>query len=125
MKTKIILVDPDVELSRLLASAFKNEGFELQTFPLGMDAMDFLSQEKNLEGVGLIILERVLPDMDGIAVLASFESQFPKKIPVFILSVLTSEKDILQAYRTGASATMEKPFSLSILLEKVKVFMRL
>lgn len=117
-KRKIVIVDDDEDIIHLLSYELKNLGVEVQSFANGKEALDFLLNEKNLTDVSLLILDRVLPDMDGLEILRQFYHAFPKKIPVLILSMLASEKDILNGLKTGAIDYVAKPFSVYLLLQK-------
>jgi DNA-binding response OmpR family regulator len=120
---KIAIVDDDEDLLRLLISAFEEEGFEVKGMSTGKEGMAYLSDEKNMAGLSLIILDRMLPDMDGLDILKEIQSRFPKKTPVLILSVLTAEKDILKGLKGGAIDYIGKPFSMPILIQKARLLM--
>lgn len=117
-KKNVIIVDDDTDLLRMLVFAFKAEGYPVISFENGREAFTFLKDEKNLEGACLLILDRLLPDMDGIEILKSYSSKFNKQIPVMFLSVLSGERDVLTGLKEGAVEYVTKPFSLPILLEK-------
>jgi DNA-binding response OmpR family regulator len=117
-KKSVIIVDDDTDLLRMLVFAFKAEGYPVVGFENGKDATDYLNSEQNLDGTCLIILDRLLPDMDGIEILKSYSGKFNKHIPVMFLSVLSGERDVLTGLKEGAVEYVTKPFSLPILLEK-------
>jgi DNA-binding response OmpR family regulator len=122
-KKKIAIIDDDEDLLKLLVAGFQGKGFDVKAMATGKEGMAFLSNEKNLEELALIILDRMLPDMDGIEILKEFQSRFPRKVPVLILSVLTAEKDVLKGLKGGAVDYVGKPFSLPILMEKALTLM--
>lgn len=117
-KNKIIIIEDDEDLLKLLTFSFEAKDFDLQTFTTGKEASAFLSDEQNLHNVCLIILDRILPDMDGLEILKELTRRLQDKIPVLILSFLASEKDILSGLKEGATDYISKPFSMSILIEK-------
>ncbi|MBU6382796.1 MAG: response regulator [Verrucomicrobia bacterium] len=117
-RKQIVIVDDDETLLKLLTYEFHNIGFEVKTFVLGKPALDFLSVEKNLNDVALVILDRILPDMDGIDILKKFTQMFPKQVPVLILSVLADEQNVLTGLNLGAVDYVAKPFSVFLLLQK-------
>ncbi|MBS3904821.1 MAG: response regulator transcription factor [Simkania sp.] len=117
-KNMIVIVDDDEDLLRLLTAAFIAKGFEVKTMTTGKEGLSFFSDEKKWSGAALIILDRMLPDMDGLDILRKFTAKFSHKVPVLILSVLTSEKDVLSGLQKGAVDYIGKPFSLPILMEK-------
>lgn len=115
---KIIIVDDDRDLLDMLMFSFESEGFEVIGIDNGSMALSYLKDEKNLESVCLLILDRLLQDMDGLDILRQIEPTWQKRIPVLILSVLSSEKDMLAGLRHGAIDYMAKPFSLPVLIGK-------
>lgn len=119
-KKKIIVVDDDEDLLRLLDYEFHEIGFEVKNFTTGVDALSFLLKKENLQDVFLLILDRMLPDMDGLDILQKFveQSQSQTKIPVLILSSLSSEKDIISGLQYGAIDYITKPFSIFMLMQK-------
>jgi DNA-binding response OmpR family regulator len=119
-KNKVVIVDDDEDLLRLLISLFKSEGFEVQGFKTGKEALVYLLNETNISTMCLLILDRILPDMDGIEILKLFRSKYHDPIPILILSVLSAEKDVMQGLQQGAVDYMAKPFSIPILLQKAR-----
>jgi DNA-binding response OmpR family regulator len=117
-KNKVIIVDDDEDLLKLLSTAFKAKGFEVHTIDNGKTALNYLLDEKNVKSSCLIILDRILPDMDGLDILKKFHAKGHSSVPVLVLSVLSAEKDILKGLKEGAYDYMAKPFNLAILLEK-------
>jgi DNA-binding response OmpR family regulator len=117
-KNKIIIVDDDEDLLKLLATSFKAQGFDVKTFATGKEGMSYLLIEKNLKEASLIILDRMLPDMDGLDILKTLHEKTSLKVPVLILSILSSEKDVLSGLKKGAVDYVSKPFSLPIFMQK-------
>ncbi len=117
-KNQVVIVDDDEDLLRLLVSAFQAQGFETKGVTTGKEALKILLDETQVASTCLFILDRMLPDMDGLDILKQFRDKFPNQVPVLILSTLSSEKDILEGLKKGAVDYISKPFSLPILLEK-------
>ncbi len=117
-KRKIIIVDDDEFILGLLSHEFKELGFDVITFTIGKEALLFLRDEKNLQGVFLLILDRILPDMDGLDILKEFSTKSKIKIPILVLSILSSESDILSGLQLGAIDYIGKPFSIYLLVQK-------
>ena len=122
-KKRVIIVDDDEDLLALLIAAFQAQGFEPKGINNGTEAVAYLMDEKNQISTCLLILDRLLPDMNGMDILRQFRSKFDTKIPVLILSGLSSEKDILEGLKKGAVDYVTKPFSLPILMEKALALM--
>lgn len=115
---KIVIVEDDEDLLPLLIAAFQAQGFDVHEIINGKEASDYLMEEKNLDSLCLIILDRFLPDMDGIEILKQFINKFHNRVPVLIFSILSSEKDVIEGFKYGAVDYVTKPFSLPILMSK-------
>lgn len=117
-KRKIIVVDDDEDILKLLSYEFHEIGFETQTFQTGSDALAYILKVENLNDVFLLILDRMLPDMDGLDILEQFMQKSPVKIPVLVLSALNTEEDIIAGLQSGAVDYITKPFSVFMLMQK-------
>lgn len=122
-KIRIVIVDDDTDLLAILTNAFKSHEFNVTECQTGKDARNFLLKKENLADVGLIILDRMLPDDDGLDILMEFVRQNPKPPPIIILSILSSEKDVLKGLKMGAVEYIAKPFSLDVLMAKALFLM--
>ena len=117
-KNTVLIIDDDEDLLHLLTYEFHQLGFEVKSFVRGEEALNFLLNEENCKDLFLIILDRILPDMDGLDILRAFYKKFPNKTPVLITSVLSTEKDIVTGLQTGAIDYITKPFSIYMLMQK-------
>jgi DNA-binding response OmpR family regulator len=117
-RKKVIIVDDDVDLLKLLLYAFDSEGFETKGIETGKEAIEYLANDENTKSACLLVLDRVLPDMDGLFILKQLPDSLRKRLPVLILSVLSAERDVLSGLRQGAVDYIPKPFNLPILMEK-------
>ncbi len=117
-KKKLIIIDDDEDLLKLLTYEFHSIGFDVISFTTGAAGLAFLLDEKNLKDMLLLILDRVLPDMDGLDILHQFEKKFPHKIPVLFLSILSSEDEVIKGLQGGAIDYITKPFSIFALMQK-------
>lgn len=123
-KKAIVVVDDDDLLLKSLITLLKSEGFEVEGFLTGKEALKYLLEEKNIYTCSLLILDRLLPDMDGLDILRSLNAEIKEHCPVLILSLLSSDSDILSGLTKGAFDYITKPFNLEIFIEKVKKLMR-
>jgi len=124
-KRNILIVDDDDDLVRVLKNAFESKGATVHTESTGKGALDYLMNERNIDTISLLVLDRILPDMDGLEILKKLEERFPNQIPVLILTVLSAEKDVVSGLSQGAVDYIAKPFSLNILLRKVDALLDL
>jgi len=117
-KRRIFVIDDDDDIINLLTHEYHEIGFEVDSVKSGKEALDFLLKEENHHDIFLIVLDRMLPDMDGLEILQTFMEKFPGKIPTLILSGLTMENDIITGLQYGAVDYITKPFSVFKLMQK-------
>lgn len=118
-KKNIVVVDEDEALQEMLGMALEAEGYHVVKMSNGNDALKYILNSKNRKLISLVILEKLLHDLDGIEVLKKI-SEHEKNLPIIFLSVLASENDIIEGLKEGAIDYITKPFHLPILLEKIK-----
>ena len=115
---KILLLEDDKSLNRGISFKLKKEGFEVETaFCIG-EAKNIFDNNK----IDLIITDIGLPDGSGF----DFCEEIRKISNVYIimLTALDEEFNAVMGYEIGADDYVTKPFSLAILVSKVKVFMK-
>lgn len=97
MKYKILLVEDDVDLINLMSKKLEMEDFDVIQAQTGQDALDALPQKPDL-----ILLDILLPDIDGLTVLSEIVGNTKtKNIPVIILSNLADHGSMEQAEAIG------------------------
>ncbi len=102
---KILIVEDDTFLQSLLAQKMSSRGFALLTAKEGISALDIAKKEQP----NLILLDILLPGMNGMDVLEDLKSHDDTKyISVMILSNLGQQADIDQALKLGASMYLVK-----------------
>lgn len=119
---KVLLIDDDEALANVFSTALKKEGFETVLASTGEDG---LSKAKS-EQPNLILLDQVLPDMQGNEVLTQIKSQEEtKNIPVIILSNFSQEELVKQAMEKGAHEYIFKyQIDTNDLVGKVKTLLQ-
>ena len=110
----IIVVEDDKEIGELLMDFLVAEGYDTYLAPTGEEALDVYEDE----GAKLIILDIMLPGMDGLAVLSSIREM--GNAPVIIVSGKNAKEDKLDGLNLGADDYVEKPYDIDILLAKIK-----
>lgn len=119
MAKTILIVEDDNFLQGLEAKKLKKEGYEIATATTSQEALDMFG--RNID-INLILLDLLLPEIDGFEILSRIR-QNPryKDTPVIIFSNLSEDKDIERAKALGISEFMVKSnFTLDELAEKVK-----
>jgi DNA-binding response OmpR family regulator len=116
---KILMVEDDVNLGYLLKENFEPKGFFIHLCRDGEEAMyTFLNGSFDL-----LILDIMLPKMDGFALAAQIRKR-DKEIPIIFLSAKSLEEDKLQAFDLGCDDYITKPFSAKELLLRIKAILR-
>lgn len=114
----ILLAEDHAELNKLMKTFLEREGFLVKSTFSGEDALEFLAKDK----AKLVILDVMLPGMDGFAVCAAIREQ--NNIPVIFLSARVDKEDKMNGFLLGGDDYMEKPVDVDILNAKVKALMR-
>ncbi len=107
-KRTIMVVDDDPDIVTLVRVILEQEGFNVRCANSGQQFFAVLEKEKP----DLIILDVMMPVMDGLVVLARLkDAPETSSIPVILLTVLEQHEDVLAGYKTGADYYMTKPFT--------------
>ena len=117
MKKKLLIVD-DIEVNRLILSDLFNEQFDLLEAENGRAALDLLEQHK--EDISIVLLDLVMPVMDGFQVLHEMNnSGIIKTIPVILITGEDDDEKTLLGYKLGVSDFIKKPFNSDIVYRRV------
>lgn len=115
-KSKILIVDDDPNIIRLLRVNLENKGYVVRTSLTGSKALAILQREK----MDLIILDIMLPDFDGYEVCQRIrEHEGDITTPVMIISAKDKPMDKIAALRLGADEYITKPFDIEEFLTRV------
>ncbi len=115
-KIKILIVDDEPSILEYIGTVLEKTGYDVISCQNGADVMK-LAQEQN---PALILLDIMLPDIDGITVCRRVKSN-PQTmhIPVIIVTSLTDAATVQDAHLFGAYDYLSKPFDDKVLREKV------
>lgn len=116
--SKILVAEDDKEISHLIQRTLQNEGYDTQLVNDGKEALDCI----NSFHYDLIILDIMLPQMDGLEVLQHIRQH--KNTPVMILSAKGGEQDKVLGLGLGADDYISKPFFIGEFLARVKAQLR-
>lgn len=110
---KLMLIE-DSEADIILTKKAIEHGshpVSMQVFRNGMDALDYLTNEKNVDDLPkLIILDINMPGLNGFEVLKEIKNNFNlKHLIVIMFSTSDTNEDLLTAYRLGANCFIKKP----------------
>jgi len=112
-KKKVLVVDDDKDCVQLVKDFLESRGFEIVT---AVEGETGLAKAKALKP-DLIILDVMMPLMDGITVLQKLkENPATQSIPVIMLTAKDRDEDVLKGYKHGAEYYITKPFELNQLI---------
>lgn len=118
MQETILIIDDEVQIRRLLEITLSASGYKISEASTGKEGLTLAATRQP----ALIILDLGLPDADGLEILKNLREWYKK--PVIILSVRSSEDDIIRALDNGANDYLTKPFRTGELLARIRVAMR-
>lgn len=119
MSTKILVVDDEHSIVELLKYNLENSGYEVKEAYDGEEALNMVSQER----FDLIILDLMLPKIDGIEVCKRLKEEY-FHIPIIMLTAKSSEADKVLGLNIGADDYITKPFSVKELIARVNALLR-
>lgn len=118
-KIKILVVDDESRMRKLVKDFLVREGYTVLEAGDGMEAMDIFYEDKD---IALIILDVMMPKMDGWEVCKTIRKY--SKVPIIMLTAKSEERDELQGFSLGVDEYISKPFSPKILVARVEAILR-
>ncbi len=116
---RILLIEDESRIRAFIARGLGAEGFTVDEADDGQVGLRCALDEQ----YSLVILDLILPSMDGLSVLRGLSRQRPQ-IPVLILSARSDLRTKLAAFSLGACDYLEKPFAFDELLARVRLQLR-
>lgn len=118
MSQTIALVDDDQNILASLSAALTDEGYSVETYADGAEALEGLGRRP----ADLAILDIKMPRMDGMELLGELRRR--DSLPVIFLTSKDDEVDEIMGLRMGADDYIKKPFSQRLLLERICAVLR-
>jgi two-component system OmpR family response regulator len=116
---RVLVVDDEPNITELVAMALRYEGFTVKTAATGRGALTAVSQFSP----SLVILDVMLPDIDGMEVLKRLNSA-GTKVPIIFLTAKDGTEDKVHGLTIGGDDYVTKPFSIEELMARVRVVLR-
>lgn len=116
----ILLVDDDENDRLLTGRALKKAGYQVLTAENGRQALDILQEQG--AGIGLVVTDKDMPEMDGIALAKQLKTQFPD-LPVLMQTGDPSPRVTEQAEAAGVDGITEKASAYDALLDMVREYL--
>ena len=115
---RVLIVDDDIELCRLLSERLSSEGFALEAVHDGARGLERVLSDEH----ALIILDLMLPGMGGLDVLRRVRTHSP--VPVLILTARGEDVDRILGLEIGADDYLPKPFNPRELIARIRAILR-
>ena len=119
-KTKILYVEDEPSLARIVRETLEGSGFEVTFAEDGKEALELYKQSDP----DICILDIMLPNKDGYS-LARDIRNFKPQIPIIFLTAKTQTSDVLKGFESGGNDYIRKPFSMEELIVRVNNLLNL
>jgi DNA-binding response OmpR family regulator len=119
MSESILIVEDDPSLLLGLTLNLRREGYRVRTATDGERGLEELARERP----DLVVLDLMLPGVDGLEVLRRLRAD-DATLPVVVLTALSAERDKVRGLDLGANDYITKPFSIAELLARVRAALR-
>ena len=116
--TRLLLIEDEESIATPLVGALEREGFEVEHAATGQDGLDAATREP----ADLVLLDLMLPDMDGRDVCRSLRAA--SDVPVIMLTARGLETDRVVGLELGADDYVVKPFSVAELAARIRAVLR-
>jgi two-component system OmpR family response regulator len=118
-KRRVLVVDDEENVTHLVSSALRFDGFETVTADNGQSALAAVAEADP----DLVVLDVMMPGMDGLGVLQNLRAA-GSQVPVIFLTARDTANDRIGGLRAGADDYVVKPFSVEELLARVHAVLR-
>ena len=125
---KILLVEDDKELSKIMQLELKHEGFEVYPVYDGRQALDEVAAKQQTEPYDLMLLDVMLPKVSGLEVLRKLRAQAQavnqESVPIILVTARGETIDKVDGLNSGADDYITKPFKIEELLARINAVLR-
>ena len=119
---RVLIIDDDKELCALMKKCIEQENLTALVAYSGAEGLRLVDENKDDRSLTLIILDIMLPDIDGFQVLKKIREG--NNLPILMLTAKNSEDDKVSGLRLGADDYLTKPFSINELMARVNSLIR-
>jgi DNA-binding response OmpR family regulator len=120
MDKNILVIEDEPQLARLVEMHLRDGGFGVDIRHTGTEGLARAREHD----VDLVVLDLMLPDMDGLDICRSLRSDGGAAVPILILTARSDELDRVLGLEMGADDYLTKPFSVRELVARVKAILR-
>lgn len=120
-KSRVLIVEDDRALAEVLEYNLRQEGYETLVASQGQDGLN----QAKLKGPDLVVLDLMLPVIDGLEVCRRLRADpVTREQIVLMLTAKSEETDQVAGFSVGADDYVTKPFSVKVLLERIRALLR-
>ena len=119
MKSKILFVEDEADLTLIVADTLRGEGYEVATACDGIDGLN----KFRTEGVDIVVADVMMPRMDGFSMAREIRKLSPS-VPLLFLTAKSTIDDVEEGFEIGANDYIKKPFELRELIVRIKALLR-
>ena len=120
MKHKVLIVDDNPDSVAIMRSILESRGYDVAAANSGTEALALLQRET----VNLVLLDIMMPEMNGIEVLQRIKDNAATgRLPVILVTAKTQDEDVLSGYQYGADYYITKPFTAKQLLYGIELIL--
>ena len=118
----VLVVDDEEHITEMLAMGLRYNGFDVERAAAGREALDAIDRRRP----DLVVLDVMLPDLDGFEVARRLRQTegAGDHVPIIFLTARDTTQDKVQGLRLGGDDYVTKPFSIEELIERVKAVLR-
>ena len=116
----ILVVDDELRMRKLIKDFLIASGFNILEAEDGEQALEVFEKEKNR--INLILLDVMMPKLDGWSVLRQIRQE--SRVPIIMLTARGEEQDELFGFELGVDEYISKPFSPKILVARVEAILK-
>ena len=115
---KILIIEDDLDIQELIQFFLEDQGYEVITASDGIDGIAVFLKEQ----IDLILLDILLPKMDGYAVCELIRKE--SEVPIIMISALGREEDQIKGFEMQIDDYIPKPFGMMALVARIKAVLR-
>ena len=116
---RILIVDDEPDLREILQCNLENAGYTVDTASSAEEALEMLTPAHSL-----LLLDVMMDGMSGFRMAEKLRKELKNPIPIIFLTAKDTEHDLLRGFSAGGDDYISKPFSLHVVLARVKALLR-
>lgn len=119
MKNRILLVEDETDLVRIIAETLRGLGYEVEVARDGIEGLETFSRQ----GADIVVADVMMPRLDGFNMARRIRAISPS-VPLLFLTAKSTIDDIEEGFEIGANDYLKKPFELRELIIRIKALLR-